>query len=95
MNQLKFYQTFVSIYVKPYEKLKNMRNSKGRRKYSNFIESLWIDQKYGKLKNAIIWLPGGYGTLEISEYSYIRSTLYRNSNHWGWCVGNRAILCIS
>ena len=33
----------------------------------NFIESLWIGetrihQKYGKLRNAIIWLPGGCGT---------------------------------
>ena len=48
-------------------KLKHIRNYRLTKKIFEFIECLWIGeawihQKYGKLRNAIIWLSGGCGT---------------------------------
>ena len=57
------------------------------KKYSNFIECLWIGetriyQKYGKLRNAIIWLPGGVGPEILRIFlKHLEVCVYKISNH--------------
>ena len=62
-------------------KLKIWEISDGWRKYSNFIQSLRIgetriNQKYGKLRNSIMWLPGGCGTWNFQNILTTCSSKY-------------------